>query len=111
MQKFCSSCGILIRARAGLWRNACAVLLHRSCVSEKRRARLIIDRGEKLPVHHQVRILSDDIASPGAGHMTDSLMSADPGDLRKIGAFRPDYCYLETSHSQTSARPLCQVCF
>lgn len=28
------------------------VFLHRSCVSEKRQARLIIDRGEKPPVHH-----------------------------------------------------------
>lgn len=110
MQNFCSSWGILIRARAGLWRNACAVLLHRSCVSEKRRARLIIDRGEKLSVHHQARILSDDIASPGAGHMTDSVMSADPGDFQTKGALRADYCYLETSHSQTSVRPLCQVC-
>lgn len=110
MQKFCSSCGILIRAR-GLWRNACAVLWHRSCVSEKRRACLIIDRGEKLPVHHQARILSDDIASPVAGHMTDSVMSADPGDIQTIGAFRLDYCYLETSHSQTSVHPSAKSAF
>lgn len=56
--------------------------LHRSCVSEKRRACLIIDRGEKLSVHHQTWILSDDIASPGAGHVTDLLMSCHPEVFR-----------------------------
>lgn len=71
MQKFSSSCGISTSRRAGLWQNARAVLLHRSCVGEKRRSRLIIDRGEKLPLHHQNWISSDDITTPGAGHMTD----------------------------------------
>lgn len=88
MQKSTSSCGILIRVLAGLCGNACAVFLHRSCVSEKRQACLIIDRGEKLPAHHQTWILSDDIASPGAGHVTDSLMSSHPGVFHTIGVFK-----------------------
>lgn len=71
-----SSCGIMIWMRVVPLQNVHAVfvsiLRHR-----KNEVRLFDNRKrrhwEKLPVHHQTWILSDDITSPGAHHRTAHL--------------------------------------
>lgn len=72
------SCGIMIWWRAGLLQNTHAVflsILHRRKDTASPFDNQESRHWEKLPVHHQAWLLSDDITSPNAHHKTVHLSS------------------------------------